>query len=108
MNTIESINLIYRNPEIRGGRPCLLGTGLRVIDIVMAVQFGQRSPEQIAEDYQVSLAKVHAALSYYYERQEEIDEDIRDHIRISKAYKEKRVGSQTRSGTPYFKMKTCL
>ncbi|MCY4017949.1 MAG: DUF433 domain-containing protein [Chloroflexi bacterium] len=82
MNKIESINLIYRNPEVRGGRPCLVGTGLRVIDIVMAMQFGNRSPEQMAEDYQVSLAKVHAALAFYYENKEEIDEDIREDIRI--------------------------
>ncbi|MCY4017951.1 MAG: DUF433 domain-containing protein [Chloroflexi bacterium] len=94
MKTIESINLIFRDPEIRGGRPCVLGTSLRVIDIVMAMQFGNRSPEQMAEDYQVSLAKVHAALAYYYENQEEIDDYIRDHSRVSKEYKEKRVGSR--------------
>lgn len=82
MNKIESINLIYRNPEVRGGRPCIVGTGLRVIDIVMAMQFGNRSPEQMAEDYQVSLAKVHAALAFYYENKDEIDEDIREDIRI--------------------------
>ncbi|MDE2818489.1 MAG: DUF433 domain-containing protein [Chloroflexota bacterium] len=82
MNQIESINLIYRNPEVRGGRPCIVGTGLRVIDIVMAMQFGNRSPEQMAEDYQVSLAKVHAALAFYYENKDEIDQDIHEDIRI--------------------------
>ena len=82
MNQIESIDLIYRNPEVRGGRPCIVGTGLRVIDIVMSMQFGNRSPEQMAEDYQVSLAKVHAALAFYYENKDEIDEDIREDIRI--------------------------
>ncbi len=82
MNKLESINLIYRNPKIRGGRPCILGTGLRVIDIVMSMQFGNRSPEQIANDYQVSLGRIHAALAYYYENKEEIDDDIREDIRI--------------------------
>ena len=82
MNKLESINLIYRNPNIRGGRPCILGTGLRVIDIVMSMQFGNRSPEQIANDYQVSLGRIHAALAYYYENKEEIDDDIREDIRI--------------------------
>ncbi|MYE27428.1 MAG: DUF433 domain-containing protein [Chloroflexi bacterium] len=82
MNTIESIDLIYRNPDVRGGRPCIVGTGLRVIDIVMAMEFGQRSPAQMAEDYQVSLAQVHTALAYYYEHKDEIDEDIREYVRI--------------------------
>ncbi len=94
MNTIESINLIYRNPKIRGGRPCIVGTGLRVLDVVMSMQFGERSPEQIAEDFQVTLGQVHAALAYYYENQDEIDTDIREDIRISREYKEKRIGSR--------------
>ena len=82
MKTIESINLIYRDPEIRGGRPCVVGTGLRVIDIVMAMQFGDRTPDQLASDYDISLAQVHAALAYYYENKAEIDDDIREDIRI--------------------------
>lgn len=82
MNTIESINLIYRNPEVRGGRPCIVGTGLRVIDIVMATNFADRRPDQLAQDYDISLAQVHAALAYYYENQAEIDDDIREDIRI--------------------------
>ena len=82
MDTIESIDLIYRNPKVRSGRPCVVGTGLRVIDIVMAMQFGDRSPKQMAGDYDISLAQVHAALAYYYDNQAEIDDDIREDIRI--------------------------
>ncbi len=82
MNTIESIDLIYRNPEVRGGKPCIVGTGLRVIDIVMATDFADRSPDQLAQDYDISLAQVHAALAYYYENKGEIDDDIREDIRI--------------------------
>ena len=89
MNTIESINLIYRNPEVRGGRPCIVGTGLRVIDIVMAMNFGGRSPEQMADAYQVSLGKIHAALAYYYCNQAEIDADIRESERKSTAIAER-------------------
>ena len=82
MNTIESIDLIYRNPDVRGGRPCIVGTGLRVIDIVMAMDFGDRRPDQLARDYDISLAQVHAALAYYYANKAEIDDDIREDIRI--------------------------
>ena len=82
MSTIESINLIYRDPKVRGGRPCIVGTGLRVIDIVMAKDFADRKPEQMALDYEISLAQVHAALAYYYENKTEIDADIREDIRV--------------------------
>ena len=84
MDTLESLNLIYRNPEVRGGMPCIVGTGLRVLDIVMAMQFGHRAPAQMANDYQVSLGKVHAALAYYYENKDAIDHDIREDLRIAK------------------------
>lgn len=83
MNTIESIYLIYRNPKIRGGRPCIVGTGLRVLDVVMAMIFAERSPDQLAQDFELSMAEVHAALAYYYCNKDEIDEDIREDIRRS-------------------------
>lgn len=35
MQTILSINLIYSNPKVRAGRPCIVGTTLRVTDVVM-------------------------------------------------------------------------
>ena len=71
---IQSINLIASDPNLRGGRPCVAGTGLRVIDVVMAHLFHQRSPSEIASDYAISLAQVHAALAYYYDHRAEIDE----------------------------------
>lgn len=85
MKTIESINLIYRDPEIRGGRPCVVGTDLRVLDIVVAMIFDERTPDQLAQDYALSMAEVHAALSYYYCNKAEIDEDIREDIKRSEA-----------------------
>lgn len=85
MNTIESINLIYRDPKIRGGRPCIVGTSLRVLDIVSAMRWNGRNPEQMAEDYQITLGQVHAALAYYYCNKAEIDADMRESERKSKA-----------------------
>ena len=76
MGTIESINLIYRDPKVRGGRPCIAGTGLRVMDIVMEQRHGERDPEKIAAVYEIPVGEVHAALAYYHERKDEIDRDI--------------------------------
>ena len=108
MNKIESIELIYRNPKIRGGRPCIVGTSLRVIDIVMAMQFGERSPEQMAEDYQLSLGQVYAALAYYFEHKKEIDKDIREVIRIGRELAKEGWGKPENSIFPLDLSDDCL
>ncbi|MCY4466277.1 MAG: DUF433 domain-containing protein [Chloroflexi bacterium] len=86
MRTIESIELIYRDPAVRGGRPCLVGTGLRVMDIALQQPYGESSdPAYVAQALQIGLAEVHAALSYFYSHQEEIDKDIKqDRARFEK------------------------
>lgn len=85
METVHSINLIVSNPNVRGGRPCIAGTGLRVIDVAMAMLFHRRTPSEIASDYDLSLAQVHAALAYYYDHKAELDDDIRQQIAILEA-----------------------
>lgn len=100
MDTILSINLITSNPKIRGGRPCIAGTGVRVSDVVMASLFHDQTPDEIAAAYAVSLASVYAALAYYYEHKAEIDEDLRQQIATAKELKEKRVGSRGASLLP--------
>ena len=76
MRTIESIDLIYRDPKVRGGRPCIVGTGLRVMDIVLEQRHGEQDAVKIAALYQVELSKVYAALAYYQENKLEIEADI--------------------------------
>ena len=94
METVHSINLIVSNPKVRGGRPCIAGTGLRVTDVVMAMLFHNQNPGEIAAGYGISLAQTHAALAYYYEHKAEIDEDIRAQIAKARELKENRVGSE--------------
>lgn len=88
MDTVLSINLITTNPNVRSGRPCIAGTGLRVTDVVIATNIHLQSPEEIATNYGVSLAQVHAALAYYYEHQAELDTDIREQLATVRALKE--------------------
>ena len=83
MSTIESINLIYRDTNVRGGRPCIVGTDLRVLDIIISKIFSERTPDELARDYDLSMAEVHAALAYYYGNKDEIDADIREDVRRS-------------------------
>ncbi len=100
MDTVLSINLITTNPKVRGGRPCIAGTGLRVTDIVMAHLFHNRTPSELASDYDISMAQVHAALAYYYEHKDELDADIRQQIAKARDLKEKGVGSKGTSLLP--------
>ena len=74
METIESIDLISRSSGIRCGKPCISGTSLRVTDV--------------ASDYELSLAQVHAALAYYYGHKAELHTDIRQHILTARNAKE--------------------
>jgi uncharacterized protein (DUF433 family) len=69
----------YVYPHIRkvegmcGGRPCIDGTRVRVLDIVFLQKEGY-NPEQMLEQYpDLNLAQVHAALTYYHDNPEEID-----------------------------------
>ena len=93
MITVESIDLITIDPQVRGGRPCIAGTGLRVIDIVMATLFHGRTPGELASDYDLSLAEVHAALAYYYQHKADLDQDIREQVDLAQLLKQQDRGS---------------
>ncbi len=94
MVTVESIDLITIDPDMRGGRPCIAGTGLRVIDITMATIFHDRTPGEIASDFEISLAEVYAALAYYYQHKAQLDQDIREQVSIAQQFKQQSLGSQ--------------
>ncbi|MBL8155059.1 MAG: DUF433 domain-containing protein [Anaerolineae bacterium] len=72
------IDQIIADPAIRGGKPIIAGTGIRVMDIVLRHTTGaELSVEQIAETFQLTRGQVHAALAYYYLHQMEIDAQIK-------------------------------
>ena len=73
---IEIGSLITRRDEIRGGRPCVAGTGVSVRRIAQWHNTGL-IPEEIARKFgHLSLAQVHAALAYYHANRAEIDTDL--------------------------------
>jgi uncharacterized protein (DUF433 family) len=69
--------LITRTPGLHGGVPHIAGKGVTVRRIVFWSRERGLTPEEIAERIgHVTLAEVHAALTYYYANQAEIDQDI--------------------------------
>ena len=89
-----TIDLISSDASIRNGEPCILGTDIRVTDVTIAHIFHQRSADEVACDYDLSLAQVYAALSYYYENKIVLDETIRRQILQARQLKEARIGSK--------------
>lgn len=65
--------LITRSPRIRGGRPILAGTGVSVQRIVGWYKLGMSPEEIVTQIPHLSLALVHAALTYYHANQAEIE-----------------------------------
>ena len=76
------------DPGIRGGKPCIADTRIAVSDVVlMHLRLGQ-SLEQIAGHYGVSLAALHAAMTYYYDHQAEIDRSMQEEDSTFRALRE--------------------
>ena len=69
-------SLISRHPEIRGGRPCIAGTGVSVRRIAVWYNMGLILEEIVRKFGHLSLAQVHAALAYYYANKTEIGADL--------------------------------
>ena len=67
--------LIVRDPNLRGGRPIIAGTGVTVRTVVGWYKLGY-SAEDIAGEMPLTLAQVYAALTYYHLNQAEIEADI--------------------------------
>jgi uncharacterized protein (DUF433 family) len=75
MDTVSSHIVI--TPGVAGGKPRIAGHRITVQDIVVWHERLGLSADEIASEYGLSLADVYAALAYYYDHREEIDQAIR-------------------------------
>lgn len=75
MVTPLTIDEIVSDPQVRGGSPVIVGTGIRVVDLV-AYHLGpdHMTAQEIAVAFELSMGQVHAALAYYYLHQAELDQ----------------------------------
>ena len=70
---------------ICGGLPRIAGTRLKVQHIVLEYERLGWSPDRICDSHPgVTLAQIHAALSYYCDHREKIDQDIREDLEFAK------------------------
>ncbi len=61
-----------------GGKPRIAGRRITVQNIVVLHEWIGRSVDEIANEYDITLSDIYAALAYYYDHKSEIDASIRD------------------------------
>lgn len=93
--TVLSIDTIVSNPKIRGGRPIIAGTTMRVQDIAIGLLYKGYSVDDLLTHYpNLNHAQVHAALAYYYAHQDEIDQQIKADDEFARQAKEQGLGQR--------------
>jgi uncharacterized protein (DUF433 family) len=70
---------VTRRPGVCGGKPIIAGTRIKVSLVAREhVEMGM-TPQQIQEAHpHLTLAQIHAALSYYYDHEAEIQAELRE------------------------------
>lgn len=74
---------IVSTPGVFGGKPRIAGHRIRVMDIVIWHEKRGLSPDEILDLYPgLTLADIYAALAYYFDHPEEIEEDLQEESAI--------------------------
>ena len=66
------------NDKIADGRPHVKGHRIKVKDIVIWHEVMGKSADEISAEFNITLADVYSALTYYYDNRKEIDDDIQE------------------------------
>ena len=69
---------IEATPGIAGGKPRIAGHRITVQNVAIWHERLGMGADEIAEEYGLTLAEIHAALAYYFDHREEIDRSIAD------------------------------
>jgi uncharacterized protein (DUF433 family) len=80
-------NHIESAPDTRAGKPKITGTRITVADIVLMHRRLGRALEEIAGTYDLPLAAVYAAMAYYYDHKEEIEQSLDEEEALAEAFK---------------------
>jgi uncharacterized protein (DUF433 family) len=78
---------ITRTPGVCGGKPCIAGRRIRVQDVYLWHEVMGMDAATIAREYDLTLAQVHAALTYAFDDLPEILADIQESDAIVEQYK---------------------
>jgi uncharacterized protein (DUF433 family) len=82
---------ITKTPGVCGGKACIAGHRVRVLDIVEWHEHQGITPDEIVSHVpSITLADVHAALAYYFDHIDEIQQEMRDERAFSKEFRRTR------------------
>lgn len=88
MYVILPIETVVSDPDVRGGRPILAGTDIRVQDVAASHVFHGMAAEEIAVNFALTAGQVYAALAYYYEHRDEFDAQFAEDERTAESLRE--------------------
>lgn len=73
-----AIDRITKTPGVCGGRACIAGHRIRVLDIAVWHELRGATPDEIVDLFPgLGLVDVYSALAYYFDHRAEIEADIR-------------------------------
>lgn len=78
MNVKAVYQHIEHTPEIVSGKPRIAGRRITVQNIVIWHEQMGYSVDEIADEYNLTLAQIFSALAYYYDHKGEIDTSIEE------------------------------
>lgn len=76
-------------PGICGGKPRIAGHRITVQNIAIWHERLGKSADDIAAEYDLTLADIHAALAYYFDHRAEIDQSIAEGEAFAEALRQK-------------------
>jgi uncharacterized protein (DUF433 family) len=79
---------ITKTPGVCGGKACIAGHRIRVMDVVVWHEMRGMCPEEIVYNFPgITLADVYAALAYYFDHRDEIEADFRHEREVAESLK---------------------
>lgn len=76
-------------PGVVGGKPRISGRRITVQNIVIWHERMGKSADEIAAEYDLTLADVHAALAYYFDHRAAMDESMREEEAFAEALRKR-------------------
>lgn len=84
MTTYEHVHLDSQ------GAPAIVGTTMKVVELVMAqIAYGWSPEELLFQHPYLTLGQIHSALAYYWDHKDELDADIESRRRYAEEERHK-------------------